>query len=564
MKKNTTYIYLLLFIAFYSNSFAQEDDPKLDSLKKIVINNFNQISYYFYNNIDSSKILIDKTRKIMKENNMDFWNQWIEFKQALYFMTLEERDSANFYLHKTIHYSKINSDSTVLNQAYQNLAINFEFEEIIDSAIYYTYNSIELYIEMDKDRNNTRNYQSLYRIYINDKDSTKAIEVLKKGLKLAKEYKSNDLPHLLGDYIEFNISRGNMKVVEKEIPYLSALGDSVQIQNSLFKIRLVEFYYYLELKNYYLAKQKLDELYQIEIEGLENLFNRNRYNASVLYYLAVNDLKKCKNYLDLLNQITLTKEFNSFHLATLEYYSEYYGRLGDYEKMNNYINEIINFIKSNYKKRNIKLEKELEAKHEVLLHKKNLEAQKLETENAIFSTWLTIVVSLLIISLLGFAYYRTRNRKKAIELNLEIETQTKQHFKELLNLKELALKQKTEIEIKNLNLINELNEKLAELNSQKTIDFSQITHNVLSEFELNFVALYPDFYERVDQLGVNFTKTELLVLAFIKLNMNTQDTAEIMSVSYKAIEKHRSNIRKKLDIDKNENLSSAVNRLVLV
>ena len=79
---------------------------------------------------------------------------------------------------------------------------------------------------------------------------------------------------------------------------------------------------------------------------------------------------------------------------------------------------------------------------------------------------------------------------------------------------------------------------------------------------MNFMSLYPDFYSKINSTGISFTNTELTVLSFVKLNFSTQDTADIMSVSYKAIEKHRTNIRKKLEIHKSENLTSIVNKMI--
>ena len=81
------------------------------------------------------------------------------------------------------------------------------------------------------------------------------------------------------------------------------------------------------------------------------------------------------------------------------------------------------------------------------------------------------------------------------------------------------------------------------------------------EFELRFQEVHSDFYDKLNELFPNLTPNELKLCAFLRLNMSTKDIAAITFLSINGINIARHRLRKKLNIDKDENLITFLNNL---
>lgn len=94
-------------------------------------------------------------------------------------------------------------------------------------------------------------------------------------------------------------------------------------------------------------------------------------------------------------------------------------------------------------------------------------------------------------------------------------------------------------------------------------EFSQVLSGIsretsrdpLSEFELLFRQLHPDFYEKLLNRCPLLSKSELHISAMIRLNLSTKDMASLVNLSISTIETNRYHIRKKLGLDQGENLT---------
>ncbi|MDD2964017.1 MAG: tetratricopeptide repeat protein [Bacteroidales bacterium] len=83
----------------------------------------------------------------------------------------------------------------------------------------------------------------------------------------------------------------------------------------------------------------------------------------------------------------------------------------------------------------------------------------------------------------------------------------------------------------------------------------------LAEFEMLFQQLHPHFFTNLSELNPSFTKNELQIAAMIRLNLNTKDIARLISLSTSAIESTRYHIRRKLNLESGENLTSVLMRV---
>ena len=83
-------------------------------------------------------------------------------------------------------------------------------------------------------------------------------------------------------------------------------------------------------------------------------------------------------------------------------------------------------------------------------------------------------------------------------------------------------------------------------------------------FEARFTEMNPGFMETLRERFPMLTVSELRVCALLRLDLSTKEMAEILSVSTRAIEKHRLNIRRKLDAPKERPLTEYLRSLAVV
>ena len=73
------------------------------------------------------------------------------------------------------------------------------------------------------------------------------------------------------------------------------------------------------------------------------------------------------------------------------------------------------------------------------------------------------------------------------------------------------------------------------------------------EFNKMFVAVYPNFYDKLNQLG-KLSQTDLRLASLIKMNQNNYQIAQISGLSKRTIESQRYRLKKSLNLDRNEDL----------
>ena len=77
-------------------------------------------------------------------------------------------------------------------------------------------------------------------------------------------------------------------------------------------------------------------------------------------------------------------------------------------------------------------------------------------------------------------------------------------------------------------------------------------------FNQKFIKLHPDFFEKLKQKHPELTKSELKFCAYLRLNLNGSQIANILSVTAEAIRKTRYRLRKKLNLESQESLEDYI------
>ncbi|MFK7936679.1 MAG: triple tyrosine motif-containing protein [Saprospiraceae bacterium] len=92
----------------------------------------------------------------------------------------------------------------------------------------------------------------------------------------------------------------------------------------------------------------------------------------------------------------------------------------------------------------------------------------------------------------------------------------------------------------------------------KKIDATLRVQEDWDQFEHHFNQVHGDFLNRLRNKFHDLTPNEQKLCAFLRLNLNTKDIANLMGISLRGVEIARYRLRKKLDLQKGQNLSKFV------
>lgn len=86
--------------------------------------------------------------------------------------------------------------------------------------------------------------------------------------------------------------------------------------------------------------------------------------------------------------------------------------------------------------------------------------------------------------------------------------------------------------------------------------------NPIKRFENNFDNVNHDIMKKIRRFYPELSPTEMRVCKLIGLNYSTKEIAEIFNLSTRTVDTHRYKIRKKLNLNKNENLYITINKVL--
>lgn len=144
-------------------------------------------------------------------------------------------------------------------------------------------------------------------------------------------------------------------------------------------------------------------------------------------------------------------------------------------------------------------------------------------------------------------------RSEMIHRDKELANQTMDLIRKnkfLLNIKDELLK------LKRPGNDSMLNDKIASLIVKIDKD---IDHNKQWEvFESAFDEVHEDFLNRIKASYPNLTPKELRLCAYLRLNISSKEIAPLMNISVRGVEICRYRVRKKLEIDRDTNMTSFI------
>jgi tetratricopeptide (TPR) repeat protein len=199
--------------------------------------------------------------------------------------------------------------------------------------------------------------------------------------------------------------------------------------------------------------------------------------------------------------------------------------------------------------------------------------QKAEYKNRELKYTGAIISSLLTAAILVLLFLNQRNKNEKLkfkEKNLTLEKiklgQDLEYKKKELVTNLMYLMDKNEF-------IASMSKKLIELKPeakkdnklviQQMVNEIRINHSpkIWEEFEIRFKEVHTEFYNNLHHKHPDLTPNEVKICAFLRLNMSTKEISAITHQSINSLNMARFRLRKKLTLEKGENLISYLNNL---
>jgi DNA-binding CsgD family transcriptional regulator len=92
----------------------------------------------------------------------------------------------------------------------------------------------------------------------------------------------------------------------------------------------------------------------------------------------------------------------------------------------------------------------------------------------------------------------------------------------------------------------------------KEIDTTLKVQEDWKQFEHHFDQIHGDFLKRLTREFTDLTPGEQKLCAFLRLNMDTKEIANLMAISSRGVEVTRYRLRKKFKLDTHQNLSKFI------
>jgi len=84
----------------------------------------------------------------------------------------------------------------------------------------------------------------------------------------------------------------------------------------------------------------------------------------------------------------------------------------------------------------------------------------------------------------------------------------------------------------------------------------EASHDPLAEFEQIFLQMHSGFYEKLLEINPDISRSELQMCALLRMNLPSKEIASLLFLSLSTVDQKRHQIRKKLNLESNQNLNN--------
>lgn len=322
-------------------------------------------------------------------------------------------------------FNKVLSDAKKQNyklgiaNSYDKMALCYFYQSKYDLQSKYIFMAIDYFNQL-KQYDKVASLYGSYGYHLKRRNLDSGILYMQKGLKIGKKHNAEyELRAIYDNY-------GVLKEIKKEYDsaflfYNKSLtlkekaNDKIGIPYSLNKIGMLQ----LTLKQFAKAKQNLDKAYQIRLEIDDKIGIAENLNFYGYYYFETKDHQKSIEYFNKALNESKTYNYNYLTQDNYQKLSELYELNSDYKTaLDNFKNYTT--YKDSISNINLRIKQaELDTAFDTERKEKEILTQKADL--AVKNTYIVIIVSLLVLSII-VGYFMLKNQKmKTLQLQKENE-----------------------------------------------------------------------------------------------------------------------------------------------
>ena len=413
-------------------------------------------------------------------------------------------------------------------------------------------------------------YYGIARVHNELNEFDKALEVLQTALKIANE--RGQLMDRAMIYNAIGTSCQGNKDYEKALDYFQKYYDigveqkdtmgMVYALINLGETRRKEGVF-SEAVNYYYEAMRLN------VYKNDDLAKAAIYGNLALVYRAKGDVDETIRYFRKSIEISSNNVgLSSYLLQDLEDIAEEFAKIGNFDSSYFYYKKYEEFSDSLAEIDYLEKTKKISFGYQI---REKERAEKLMAEKLLRRTIFILFsssISVLIVLLIFFTYSRYKLKTDKLRTDVdELSLKVDQKNRELVgSLIDQTVRSKVEKEVEHilLELDQETNAEVSKQRLQELVDkLSGIlkTNNRWESFKLHFERVHPDFFEKLKSLSNELTPNDLLVCAYIKLNLSSSDIAGLLNISIRALQATRLRIKKKLNLSITDDLIGYIHSL---
>jgi len=574
-------LFIILFILGCLSSFTQTKE-ELDNLKNELF-----LALPDTNKVNILNQLSNKTHNLDYQQSLDYAIQALDLADFLGFEKgkmeaytnvaygyhlLGKTVLAKKYLDKALDLAKDLDDKQQIVIIYNNYYLFYSKIELYDKASEYAYKALKLSEEAGYKAGIAALLINIANLYSDQGNGEKEKECLFRALDISKELNHKKKIALINHNLGVNLL--DQDKIDEALDYFyksSETYENLESYNSLV------FLY----SNIGLALKKKGNHDEALIYSRKSFEYAKKLNDSVLigrtsyelasYFFDIGNIDSAYFYAQKAYQIdtTIHNVFNTSEISYLLYQLKYKDK--EYKQASDYLKVYASLRDSLMdKERKIKINT-LEAQYS--LNKLEKQLQLIGIKNRIFKLKsISLIVFIILVSVI---ILQRLNRKRIKNIK------DKEIYALKLSKTEAILKQK-EAELKSFTLtIVEKNKQIRKLQNEITKDerFNNKNIHIINQkkeklrnlrilteddwlrFKSIFTEVHPRFLDKLNQLNPRLSEGDKRQLMLIKLGFSISQSAGILGVGYKAIQKARQRLAKKFDIESSRDLLDLVKKI---
>ena len=461
-------------------------------------------------------------------------------------------------------------DSLGLVSQLNDLGTTYKSQSKYDQALKYYFEALGICEKMQLDRGISATVGNIGLSYFEMDEYPEALKFYKRALAINKRIDNrsslavnhNNMGLLHGDENRYDRA---LKHHLKALEIRRELGYQIEIANSLNNIGRL-----------YMQQKKLDLAMDYLQRALVKNDNQDPDLTSIIHenltkvHLSSGKLDSALTHA--YRTLELSKDFGSKlgKKVAYELLTNIYRKQGNYQEALDFQQKLIAVKDSILNQQKAKQINELQAKYETAKKEKEialLEKEK-QQEAALRNAFLAGLILIVIIGIL--IYNRQRLKIKKNRTQLENKRLKEDKLEQELEFKNRQLTTHTLHLVQKNEVMKELKAKVSEIRRedkninrslqklQNMVDYSFNLDEDWEEFQIYFEEVHSGFFNVLKEQYPDLTPNELRLSALAKLNLSIKETATIMGITPSSVKTARYRLRKKLDIETEENLNNFI------